>query len=92
MGGGRGGVVREVREHSSVALAINFLSFPIPILWLFWRKIKAFAIFRFLCKFLLLEIKKEKKKKNKTKTQQNTYLAVLQIVNCNYYLLFRSLH
>ena len=65
MGDGRGGVVREVREHSSVALAINFLSFPIPILWLFWRKIKTFAIFRFLCKFLLLEIKKEKKKKKK---------------------------
>ena len=34
-GEGRGGVVREVREHSSVALAaVNFLSFPIPLLWL----------------------------------------------------------
>ena len=34
-GEGRGGVVREVREHSCVALAaINFLSFSIPLLWL----------------------------------------------------------
>ena len=33
MGGGRGGVVREVGEHSSVALAVvSFLSFPIPLL------------------------------------------------------------
>ena len=54
MGGGRGGVVREVREHSSVALAaVNFLSFPIPRLRLCWGKIKMFAIFvsftRFCC-------------------------------------------
>ena len=41
MGGGRGGVVREVREHSSVALAaVNFLSFPIPLLRLCWGSIK----------------------------------------------------
>ena len=41
MGGGRGGVVREVREHSSVALAaVNFLSFPIPLLKLCWGSIK----------------------------------------------------
>ena len=50
----RGGVVREVREHSSVALAaVNFLSFPIPRLRLCWGKIKMFAIFvsftRFCC-------------------------------------------
>ena len=45
-GEGRGGVVREVREHSSVALAaVNFLSFPIPLLRLCWGKIKMFAIF-----------------------------------------------
>ena len=49
-----GGVVREVREHSSVALAaVNFLSFPIPRLRLCWGKIKMFAIFvsftRFCC-------------------------------------------
>ena len=46
MGGeGRGGVVREVREHSNVALAaVNFLSFPIP-LRLCWGKIKMFPIF-----------------------------------------------
>ena len=53
-GEGRGGVVREVREHSSVALAaVNFLSFPIPRLRLCWGKIKMFAIFvsftRFCC-------------------------------------------
>ena len=45
MGGGRGGVVREVREHSSVALAaVNFLSFPIPLLKLCWGSIKMLAI------------------------------------------------
>ena len=54
MGGGRGGVLREVREHSSVALAaVNFLCFPIPLLRLCWGKIKMFAIFvsftRFCC-------------------------------------------
>ena len=39
MGGGRGGVVREVREHSSVALAaVNFLSFPMPLVRLFLGK------------------------------------------------------
>ena len=46
MGGGREGVVREVREHSSVALAaVNFLSFPMPLVRLFKEKIKMFAIF-----------------------------------------------
>ena len=54
MGGGRGGVVREVREHSSVALAaVNFLSFPMPLLRLCLGKIKIFTIFvsftRFCC-------------------------------------------
>ena len=54
MGVGRGGVVREVREHSSVALAaVNFLSFPMPLLRLCLGKIKMFAIFvsftRFCC-------------------------------------------
>ena len=38
-GEGRGEVVREVREHSSVALAaVNFLSFLIPLLRLCWGK------------------------------------------------------
>ena len=37
MRGGRGGVVREVREHSNVALAaVDFLSFPTPLLRLCW--------------------------------------------------------
>ena len=54
MRSGRGGVVREVREHNSVALtAVNFLSFPIRLLRLCWGKIKMFAIFvsftRFCC-------------------------------------------
>ena len=54
MGGGRGGVVREVGEHSSVALAaVNFLSFPMPLLRLCLGKIKIFTIFvsfkRFCC-------------------------------------------
>ena len=54
MGGERGGVVREVREHSSVALAaVNFLSFPMPLLRLCLGKIKIFTIFvsfkRFCC-------------------------------------------
>ena len=45
-GEGRGGVVREVREHSSVALAaVNFLSFPIPLLWLCWGNIKILRCF-----------------------------------------------
>ena len=58
MGGGRGGVVREVREHSSVALAaVNLLSFPILPLWLCRGKINMFAIFCFLYTVLLLEIK-----------------------------------
>ena len=52
MGGGRGGVLREVREHSSVALAaVYFLSFPIPLLRLCWGKIKMFAIFVSLTRF-----------------------------------------
>ena len=54
MGSGRGGVLREVREHSSVALAaVNFLSFLMPLFRLCWGKIKMFAIFvsftRFCC-------------------------------------------
>ena len=54
MGGGRGGVVREVGEHSSVALAaVNFLSFPMPLLRLCLGKIKIFYNFRFLHTFLL---------------------------------------
>ena len=58
MGGERGGVVREVREHSSVPLtAVNFLSFPIPLLRLCWGKIKMFGIFvsftRFCCPLAL---------------------------------------
>ena len=52
MGGVRGGVVREVREHSSIALAaVNFLSFLIPLLRLCWGKIKMFAIFVFFTRF-----------------------------------------
>ena len=58
MGGERGGVVREVRERSSVPLtAVNFLSFPIPLLRLCWGKIKMFGIFvsftRFCCPLAL---------------------------------------
>ena len=50
-GEGRGGVVREVGEHSSVALAaVSFLSFPIPLLRLCWGFIAIFVSFtRFCC-------------------------------------------
>ena len=50
-GEGRGGVVREVREHSSIALAaVYFLSFPIPLLRLCWGCVAVFVSFtRFCC-------------------------------------------